>query len=87
LIAQSFAFDKFKSILFNTPFGVVNIIAILGGGWHAAHIKRKGIVISILALPCILGTSLLLGLKRGSGSKGPLLSHITTPLSDPTSLR
>jgi len=85
LIAQSFGFDKFKTILFNIPFGVVNIIAILGGGWRA--IKRKGIVISILDLPCIRGTSLLLGLKRGSGSKGPLLLHITTPLSDPTSLR
>lgn len=73
LIIQSFGFDKFKTILFNIPFGVVNIIAILGGGWLATHIKSKGVVIAILALPCILGASLLLGLKRGPGSKGPLL--------------
>ncbi|KAE9369007.1 allantoate permease [Stipitochalara longipes BDJ] len=73
LIVQSFGFDKFKTILFNIPFGVVNIIAILGGGWLATRIKSKGIVIAILALPCILGAALLLGLKRGPGSKGPLL--------------
>jgi len=73
LIVQSFGFDKFKTILFNLPFGVVNIIAILGGGWLATHIKSKGIVIAILALPCILGAAMLLGLKRGPGSKGPLL--------------
>jgi hypothetical protein len=73
LIVQSFGFHKFKTILFNIPFGVVNIIAICGGGWLATHIKSKGTVISILALPCILGDSLLLGLKREPGSKGPLL--------------
>jgi hypothetical protein len=37
LVAQSFGFDKFKTILFNIPFGVVNIIAILGGGWRATQ--------------------------------------------------
>ncbi|PMD64142.1 MFS general substrate transporter [Hyaloscypha bicolor E] len=39
LIAQSFDFDKFNTILFSIPFGVINIIAILGGGWLATHSK------------------------------------------------
>jgi predicted MFS family arabinose efflux permease len=70
---QSFGFDKFHTILFNIPFGVVNIIAILCGGWLATRIKSKGVVIAILALPCITGASVLLALPRGKGSKGPLL--------------
>ncbi|KAK0105914.1 hypothetical protein ONS95_004427 [Cadophora gregata] len=73
LIVQSFGFDKFHTILFNIPFGVVNIIAILGGGWLATRIKSKGTVIAILALPCITGASVLLALPRDNGSKGPLL--------------
>jgi predicted MFS family arabinose efflux permease len=73
LIVQSFGFNKFKTILFNIPFGLVNIIAILSGGWLATHIKSKGIVIAILALPCIVGASILLALPRGPHSKGPLL--------------
>lgn len=70
---QSFGFDKFHTILFNIPFGVVNIIAILCGGWLATRIRSKGAVIAILALPCITGASILLALPRGRGSKGPLL--------------
>ena len=70
---QSFGFDQFRTILFNIPFGVVNIIAILCGGWLATRIKSKGLVIAILALPCIVGAAILLALPRGPGSKGPLL--------------
>ncbi|KAG9230763.1 major facilitator superfamily domain-containing protein [Amylocarpus encephaloides] len=73
LIVQSFGFDQFRTILFNIPFGLVNIIAILCGGWLATRIKSKGIVIAILALPCIVGATILLALPRGPGSKGPLL--------------
>ncbi|KAH8600059.1 allantoate permease-like protein [Bisporella sp. PMI_857] len=73
LIVQSFGFDKFRTILFNIPFGAVNVIAILGGGWLATRIKSKGIVIAILAFPCIVGASILLALPRGPGSKGVLL--------------
>ena len=73
MIVQSFGFDKFTTILFNIPFGAVNVIAILGGGWLATRIKSKGIVIAILALPCIIGASILLALPRGAGSKGILL--------------
>ncbi|KAL3420943.1 allantoate permease [Phlyctema vagabunda] len=73
LIVQSFGFNQFKTILFNIPFGIVNIIAILCGGWLATRIKSKGVVIAILALPCIAGASILLALPRGPNSKGPLL--------------
>ncbi|CAG8956886.1 hypothetical protein HYFRA_00012341 [Hymenoscyphus fraxineus] len=73
LIVQSFGFDQFETILFNFPIGFLNIVAILGGGWLATRIKSKGVVISILATPCIVGAAMLLTLHRGKGSKGPLL--------------
>ena len=34
LIIESFGFDKFTTILFNIPFGAVQMIATLGGAWR-----------------------------------------------------
>lgn len=73
VIVQSFGFNQFQTILFNIPFGIVNMIAVLGGGWLATHIKSKGIVIAILTLPCIAGAAALPALPRGGAHKGPLL--------------
>lgn len=73
LIVQTFGFDKFHTILFNTPFGAVQICATLGGGWLATRLKRKGIVIFLLALPCILGCCIILKVPRIPANKGVLL--------------
>jgi hypothetical protein len=42
LIVQSFGFDSFTTILFNIPFGAVQIIATIGGAFLATRIKMKG---------------------------------------------
>jgi MFS family permease len=85
---QSFGFNQFRTILFNIPFGLVNILAIILGGWLATRIKSKGIVIALLALPCIIGASILLALSRGPNSKGPLLAayYLTSFLAGITPL-
>jgi len=88
LIVQSFGYNQFQTILFNMPFGVFNIVAIMGGGWLATHIKSKGIVIALLTLPCITGAAMLHSLPRGANSKGPLLLayYLTSFLSGITPL-
>lgn len=88
LIIQSFGFNQFQTILFNMPFGIFNIVAIMGGGWLATHIKSKGIVIFLLTLPCIAGAAMLYALPRGANSKGPLLLayYLTSFLSGITPL-
>ena len=40
LIIQSFGFGKFATILFNMPFGAVQIFVTLGGAWLATRLKK-----------------------------------------------
>jgi hypothetical protein len=71
LIVQSFGYTNFDTVLFNLPFGFIQILAFLGSGWVATRLQRKGLVISGLAvLPCI-GTILMLTVPREQ--KGLLL--------------
>lgn len=73
LIVKTFGFDKFHTILFNTPFGAVQICATLGGGWLATRLKRKGLVIFLFSLPCIVGCCVILKVDRIPANRGVLL--------------
>jgi MFS family permease len=64
LIIRDFGYGKFTAILFNIPFGVVQMIAIIGSAWLATMWQRKGFVITIAALFPITGTVLLLTVPR-----------------------
>lgn len=71
LIVQSFGYDNFKAILFNIPFGAIQIVAILGGGWLATKFQRKGLVIVLFAGLSVIGVVLMLTVPREN--KGVLL--------------
>ena len=73
LIIQAFGYNKFETILFNIPFGAVQIVATLGGAWVATKIRRKAPVLIFLSIPPIIGCFMLLFLPRGAGHKAPLL--------------
>lgn len=74
LIIQAFGFDQFKTILFNIPFGAVQLVATMGGAWLATYLKMKGPVIALLCLPAIAGCTMLLELPHDDAHKGPLLA-------------
>ncbi|KAJ5537794.1 hypothetical protein N7494_007273 [Penicillium frequentans] len=71
LILESFGYTNFQSILFNLPLGVIQIIAILGGGWLATRFRTKGVIIVLFATLASIGTILLLVVPRSN--KGVLL--------------
>ncbi len=73
LIIKSFGYDKFSTILFNIPFGAVQLVATMGGAWVATKIHRKSPVLAFLSIPPILGCIMLLALPRGASHRGPLL--------------
>ncbi|GES60726.1 MFS transporter [Aspergillus terreus] len=74
LIVKSFGFDQFKTILFNIPFGAVQLVATMGGAWFATYIKMKGPVIALLCLPAIAGCVMLLQIPHDGAHKGALLA-------------
>lgn len=74
LIIESFGFDQFKTILFNIPFGAVQLIATMGGAWMATALKMKGPVIVLLCLPSIAGCVMLLRIAHDVAHKAPLLA-------------
>ncbi|KAK8926703.1 putativetransporter [Metarhizium anisopliae] len=74
LIIQSFGFDKFTTILFNIPFGAVQMIATLGGAWLADRIKMKSPVLLLLCLPPIAGCAILLAVGRAKSDRAVLLA-------------
>ncbi|KZL72884.1 allantoate permease (major facilitator superfamily transporter) [Colletotrichum tofieldiae] len=71
LIVKSFGYNSFQTILFNIPFGVIQIIAIMGSGWVATRTQRKGLVIAGIAVIPAIGTILMLTVPRQH--KGVLL--------------
>ncbi|EAW25693.1 putative MFS transporter [Aspergillus fischeri NRRL 181] len=71
LIIKSFGYNSFETILFNIPFGVIQIIAIIGGGWLATRFQRKGLVIVGFAFIAAVGTLLMIVVPREQ--KGVLL--------------
>lgn len=74
LIIKSFNFDSFETILFNIPFGFVQLVATMGGAYVATKLKMKSPVLAFLSLPPIAGCVMLLFLKRSAGAKGALLT-------------
>ncbi|KAL3492044.1 major facilitator superfamily domain-containing protein [Aspergillus germanicus] len=71
LIIKSFGYTNFDAILFNLPFGAVQVVVILGGGWLATRFKTRGIVIAGIATIAAIGTILMLTVPREQ--KGALL--------------
>lgn len=73
MIIQSFGFDSFTTILFNIPFGAVQMISTLGGAWLSDKIRMKSPVLMLLCLPPIVGCAILLAVGRDPGDRGVLL--------------
>ncbi|KAH7379429.1 major facilitator superfamily domain-containing protein [Phaeosphaeria sp. MPI-PUGE-AT-0046c] len=73
LIIQGFGFGKFETILFNMPFGAVQIIATMGGAWLATRFKMKGPILILLCIPPIIGIIILMVVGRGPSHRGVLL--------------
>lgn len=74
LIIKTFGFDPFGTILFNIPFGFVQLVATVGGALVAQKIKMKGPVIAALCLPPIAGCVMLMVLPRDVSHRAPLLA-------------
>lgn len=74
LIIESFGFDSFTTILFNIPFGAVQMVATLGGAWLADRFRMKSPVLLLLCLPPIAGCSILLSVGRSPGDRAVLLA-------------
>ncbi|KAI1500410.1 major facilitator superfamily domain-containing protein [Biscogniauxia marginata] len=73
LIVKTFGFDSFTTILFNIPFGAVQIVATVGGAFLAQKLKKKGPVIALLCIPPIVGCVVLMVLPHEASHKAPLL--------------
>jgi hypothetical protein len=74
LIVQSFGFDQFKTILFNIPFGAVQLVSTVSGAWLAMIWKVKGPVLMLLSIPPIIGCVMLLTIAHDDPHRGPLLA-------------
>lgn len=71
LIVKDFGYSSFTTILFNVPFGVIQVLVIIGSAALANKWKRKGLVISLTAILPTAGTIILLTVPRKQ--KGVLL--------------
>ncbi|KAI6382248.1 hypothetical protein MCOR25_000836 [Pyricularia grisea] len=70
LIIGSFGYDRFTTILFNIPFGAIQMVATLGGAWLADKIKMKGPVLMLLCIGPIAGCAILLATTREAADRG-----------------
>lgn len=73
LIIQGFGFDKFTTILFNMPFGAVQLVSTMLGAYVAMVTKMKSPVLMFLSIPPIIGCVMLLLISHDATHKGPLL--------------
>ncbi|KAH3903711.1 hypothetical protein HBI56_233820 [Parastagonospora nodorum] len=73
LIIQGFGFGKFETILFNMPFGAVQIFATCGGAWLATRYKMKSVILIGLCIPPIIGIIILMVVGRKPSDRGVLL--------------
>jgi hypothetical protein len=73
LIVKAFGFNSFHTILFNIPFGAVQLIATLGSAWLATWLKKKGPVLIFLCIPPIIGIAVLLATPYTKSHRGVLL--------------
>ncbi|KAJ8087519.1 hypothetical protein AAF712_006640 [Marasmius tenuissimus] len=74
LIIQGFGFDQFHTILFNIPFGFIQVVVTLLSALISTKVKLKWPVIFALTIPPIAGAAALLKLGRGSEQRGALLA-------------
>ncbi|CAK7245480.1 MAG: hypothetical protein STHCBS139747_007063 [Sporothrix thermara] len=73
LIVESFGFNSFKTILFNIPFGFVQLVATVGGAFLATHLRMKGPVLMMLCLPPIAGCAVLMAIPHDASHRAALL--------------
>ncbi|KAF2478383.1 MFS general substrate transporter [Lindgomyces ingoldianus] len=73
LIIKAFGFSKFATILFNMPFGLIQMIATLGGAWLATKQKKKSPVLILLCVPPIIGIIILMVVGREKKHRAVLL--------------
>ena len=73
LIVKSFGFGSFTTILFNMPFGAVQLVATLLGAFAATHWKMKSPVLVGLCIPPIIGIAILLNVDHTASNRGVLL--------------
>ena len=71
LIIKDFGYTNFEAILFNIPFGAIQIVSILGSSWGATRFKRKGLAIALVSILPAVGTVMMLTVPRKH--KGVLL--------------
>ncbi|KAK3346513.1 major facilitator superfamily domain-containing protein [Lasiosphaeria hispida] len=73
LIVKDFGYTNFEAILFNIPFGVIQVLVIVGSGYLATRFQRKGLVIAGVSVLPSVGTIIMLTVPRVPGNKGALL--------------
>lgn len=73
LIVESFGFSSFQTILFNIPFGFVQLVATVGGAFVATAIRMKGPVMAALCLPPIAGCVVLMLVPHDQNHRAALL--------------
>lgn len=73
MIIKSFGFDSFTTILFNIPFGFIQIIATVGGAFLATKLKKKSPVLILLCIPPIIGIIMLMIIPYTKGNRAALL--------------
>ncbi|KAJ5965157.1 uncharacterized protein N7479_005033 [Penicillium vulpinum] len=74
LIIKSFGLSEYDTMLFNIPFGAVQLVATMTGAWLATVWKMKGPVLALLCLPPIAGCVMLLQIAHDDSHKGALLA-------------
>ncbi|KAL6406679.1 hypothetical protein AUP68_09480 [Ilyonectria robusta] len=73
LLVKSFGFDSFHAILFNAPFGIVQLISTVGGSYMATKYHKKGPVIAFLTIFPIAGCMIMLATPHTPDTKATLL--------------
>ncbi|EOD53142.1 putative allantoate permease protein [Neofusicoccum parvum UCRNP2] len=73
LLVKAFGFDSFTTILFNMPFGAVQIVSTLGGAALATKLKKKSPVLILLCIPPLVGILMLMNIEYNAGNRGVLL--------------
>ena len=71
LIVKDFGYSSFAAILFNIPFGVIQVLLIIGAAALSNKLKRKGLVITMISVLPVIGCIILLTVPRRQ--KGVLL--------------
>jgi hypothetical protein len=74
LIIKAFGFDKYTTILFNIPFGAIQMVSTIGGAFIATKLKIKSIVLMGLTIPPIIGIVMLLTIPYSKDNRGKLLA-------------